>query len=161
MWLQFYLVLVSSGHLNYLKSVLTHSFLCRSRKLGHELGISNKFPVPPAAPPECISFDLYLILDFFISIIPPLLEEWLFYWAYFWTPKVLPGKTEMMVSFDADLILLHPLVYCTYRSVGNAFEWYLIFWLVLMIHFFIQFIYTLRAFRQSHIKDSSQDMAVF
>lgn len=65
----------------------------------------------------------------------------LFYWAYFWTPKVLPGKAEMTVPFDANLVIrLHLLVYCTYSSVGNASE--AIFnlpWLALRICFFVWF----------------------
>ena len=145
MWLQFDLVLLRSCNLSYLQSVLTHSVLCRPRKLGHELSISNKLPVWPATPPECISLDPHPILNFFISTMPPLLREWLFYWAYFWTPKALSGKAEMTVAFDANLIIwLHLLVYCTYSSVGNASEG--IFdlpWLALTICFFIWFIYTL------------------
>lgn len=165
MWLQFDLVLLCSCNLSYLQSVLTHFFLCRSRKLGHELSISNKLPVWPATPPECTSLDPHFIFNFFISTMPPLLREWLFYWAYFWTPKAMSGKAEMTVPFDANLIIwLHLLVYCTYSSVGNASEGLFdLPWLALTICFFLYGLYIPYVHPSSATPrtDLKQSMAVF
>lgn len=156
MGLQFVLVLLPSCDLSHLQSVPTHSPLCRSRKRGHELSNSNQ--LPPAAPPEHISLDPHPIWNSFFSKMPPFLRELLFYWAYFWTPKVLSGKAEMRVLFDAkQVIRLHLLACCTYRSVGNASEGMSdLPWLSLTIPFFIWFIHTPRVSRHCSTKDWSQ-----
>lgn len=94
---------------------------------------------------------------------PPPLRELLFYWAYFWTPKVLWGRADMTVLFDGNWVIpLHLLACCTYRSVGNASErMFDLPWLSLTIPFFIWFIYTPPVSRHCSTKDWSQNMAVF
>lgn len=165
MQLQLDLVLLHSCNLSYLQSVLTHSFLSGSGKLGHELSISNKLPVSPAPPPACISLDPYPIFNLSISTMLPLLRDRIFYWAYFWTPKVLSRTAEMTVPFDANSVTwLRLLAYCTYSSVRDASKGIFdIPWLALMIHFFLKGLYTayLRpgSARQGLI--SNKTMAVF
>lgn len=156
MGLQFVLVLLHSCDLSYLQSVSTHSLLCRSRKWGHEL--SNPNELPPAAPPEYISSDPHPSWNSFFSAMPPLLRELLFYWACFWTPKVLSGKAEMRALFDANRVIRrHLLVSCTYRSAGNASEgMFDLPWLSLTTPFFIWFIYTPPVSRHCSTKDWSQ-----
>lgn len=155
MGLHFALVLLCGCDLSYLQSVPTHSPLCRSRKWGHELSSSKE--LPPAAPPEHISLDLHPIWNSFFSTMPPLLRELLFYWAYFWAPKVLSGKAERTALFDANQVIpLHLLACRTYRSVGNASEgMFDLPWLSLTIPFFIWFIYTPRVPRHCNTKDWS------